>query len=140
LPRKAGATASHGAGACAGNDPGSGVAWARMAKPRPDQKDHRRGLHPRHGQSAQLGILPKRKILQYLGVGTSSTMSEVLTPADELHHIDKATRSLPRLYAAPAIWAKPCGASPKAAAMIRTKGEAGTGDVVHAVESTCGKS
>jgi pyridoxal 5'-phosphate synthase pdxS subunit len=38
------------------------------------------------------------------------------------------------LFVEHAIWAKLCGEFLKAAAMIRTKGEAGTGDVVHAVK------
>jgi pyridoxal 5'-phosphate synthase pdxS subunit len=59
--------------------------------------------------------------------------SEVLTPADELHHIDK------HAFATPFV----CGARDlgealrrisEGAAMVRTKGEAGTGDVVHAVK------
>jgi pyridoxal 5'-phosphate synthase pdxS subunit len=58
--------------------------------------------------------------------------SEVLTPADEEHHIDK------RAFAVPFV----CGATDlgealrrisEGAAMIRTKGEAGTGNVVEAV-------
>ncbi|MDQ3107355.1 MAG: pyridoxal 5'-phosphate synthase lyase subunit PdxS, partial [Actinomycetota bacterium] len=58
--------------------------------------------------------------------------SEVLTPADELHHIDKWDFTVPFV----------CGATnlgealrriSEGAALIRSKGEAGTGDVVHAV-------
>jgi pyridoxal 5'-phosphate synthase pdxS subunit len=58
--------------------------------------------------------------------------SEVLTPADEAHHIDK------RAFAIPFV----CGATDlgealrriaEGAAMIRTKGEAGTGDIVEGV-------
>src|SRR6266699_3734087 len=58
--------------------------------------------------------------------------SEVLTPADEAHHIDKSAFKVPFV----------CGATnlgealrriAEGAAMIRSKGEAGTGNVVEAV-------
>ena len=71
------------------------------------------------------------KILQSLGVDYIDE-SEVLTPADEANHIDKYRFSVPFV----------CGATNlgealrrigEGAAMIRSKGEAGTGDIVNAV-------
>src|SRR6202022_1203651 len=80
---------------------------------------------------ARIGHFMEARILEALGVDYIDE-SEVLTPADEEHHIDK------RDYKVPFV----CGARnlgealrriAEGAAMIRTKGEAGTGDVVHAV-------
>ena len=61
---------------------------------------------------ARIGHFAEAQILQALGVDYIDE-SEVLTPADELHHIDKH-RSRRRLSAARAIWARRCGASAKA--------------------------
>jgi pyridoxal 5'-phosphate synthase pdxS subunit len=74
---------------------------------------------------ARIGHFAEAQILQHLGVDFIDE-SEVLTPADELHHIDKHAFTTPFV----------CGARDlgEGAAMIRTKGEAGTGDVVHAVK------
>jgi pyridoxal 5'-phosphate synthase pdxS subunit len=80
---------------------------------------------------ARIGHFAEAQILQELGVDFIDE-SEVLTPADEAHHIDK------HAFATPFV----CGARnlgealrriAEGAAMIRTKGEAGTGDVVFAV-------
>ncbi len=80
---------------------------------------------------ARIGHHTEAQILQSLGVDMIDE-SEVLTPADDEYHIDK------RDFTAPFV----CGARnlPEAlrrihegAAMIRTKGEAGTGDVNQAV-------
>jgi pyridoxal 5'-phosphate synthase pdxS subunit len=80
---------------------------------------------------ARIGHFVEAQILQALGVDYIDE-SEVLTPADEEHHIDKWPFTVPFV----------CGARDlgealrrigEGAAMIRTKGEAGTGDVVQAV-------
>src|SRR6202451_2665016 len=80
---------------------------------------------------ARIGHFMEARILEALEVDYIDE-SEVLTPADEEHHIDK------RNYKVPFV----CGARnlgealrriAEGAAMIRTKGEAGSGDIVEAV-------
>jgi pyridoxal 5'-phosphate synthase pdxS subunit len=80
---------------------------------------------------ARIGHFAEAQVLESLGVDFIDE-SEVLTPADEAHHIDKWA------FTAPFV----CGATnlgealrriSEGAAMIRSKGEAGTGDVVQAV-------
>jgi len=80
---------------------------------------------------ARIGHFVEAQVLQSLGVDYVDE-SEVLTPADEAHHIDKHGFSVPFV----------CGATnlgealrriSEGAAMIRSKGEAGTGNVVEAV-------
>jgi pyridoxal 5'-phosphate synthase pdxS subunit len=80
---------------------------------------------------ARIGHFAEAQVLQSLGVDYVDE-SEVLTPADELHHIDKWAFTVPFV----------CGANnlgealrriSEGAAMIRSKGEAGTGDVKEAV-------
>ena len=58
--------------------------------------------------------------------------SEVLTPADEECHIDKSRFSIPFVCGARNL-GEACRRIAEGAAMIRTKGEAGTGNVVEAV-------
>lgn len=58
--------------------------------------------------------------------------SEVLTPADEENHIDKTRFSIPFVCGARNL-GEACRRIAEGAAMIRTKGEAGTGNVVEAV-------
>src|SRR6201986_3936271 len=79
---------------------------------------------------ARIGHFVEAQVLQSLGVDYVDE-SEVLTPADEAHHIDKWAFTVPFV----------CGATNlgealrrigEGAAMIRSKGEAGTGDVVEA--------
>src|SRR5678816_4786498 len=79
----------------------------------------------------RIGHFAEAQILQALGVDYIDE-SEVLTPADEAHHIDKWAFTVPFV----------CGATNlgealrrigEGAAMIRSKGEAGTGNVVEAV-------
>lgn len=79
----------------------------------------------------RIGHVMEARILQALKVDFVDE-SEVLTPADERHHVDK------HAFAVPFV----CGATDlgealrriaEGAAMIRTKGEAGTGDVSQAV-------
>ncbi|MEY2968271.1 MAG: pyridoxal biosynthesis lyase PdxS [Actinomycetota bacterium] len=80
---------------------------------------------------ARIGHFVEAQILQSLGVDFVDE-SEVLTPADETHHIDKFAFDVPFV----------CGATnlgealrriSEGAAMIRSKGEAGTGNIVEAV-------
>ncbi|MGQ0576398.1 MAG: pyridoxal 5'-phosphate synthase lyase subunit PdxS [Pseudonocardia sp.] len=79
---------------------------------------------------ARIGHFVEAQVLQSIGVDYVDE-SEVLTPADEAHHIDKWAFTVPFV----------CGATDlgealrrisEGAAMIRSKGEAGTGNVVEA--------
>jgi pyridoxal 5'-phosphate synthase pdxS subunit len=79
----------------------------------------------------RIGHFVEAQILESLGVDFIDE-SEVLTPADETHHIDKFNFSVPFV----------CGATnlgealrriSEGACMIRSKGEAGTGNIVEAV-------
>ena len=80
---------------------------------------------------ARIGHFAEAQVLEALGVDYIDE-SEVLTPADEAHHIDKWSFTVPFV----------CGATnlgealrriSEGAAMIRSKGEAGTGDIKEAV-------
>jgi pyridoxal 5'-phosphate synthase pdxS subunit len=80
---------------------------------------------------ARIGHFAEAQVLEALEVDYIDE-SEVLTPADEAHHIDKWAFKVPVV----------CGATNlgealrrigEGAAMIRSKGEAGTGDIVEAV-------
>ncbi|MDX6672577.1 MAG: pyridoxal 5-phosphate synthase pdxS subunit [Solirubrobacteraceae bacterium] len=80
---------------------------------------------------ARIGHFAEAQVLESLEVDYVDE-SEVLTPADEAHHIDKWAFKVPFV----------CGATnlgealrrvAEGAAMIRSKGEAGTGDIVEAV-------
>ena len=80
---------------------------------------------------ARIGHFVEAQILEALGVDYIDE-SEVLTPADEAHHIDKWRFTVPFV----------CGATnlgealrriSEGACMIRSKGEAGTGNIVEAV-------
>jgi pyridoxal 5'-phosphate synthase pdxS subunit len=80
---------------------------------------------------ARIGHFVEAQILQSLGVDYIDE-SEVLTPADEEHHIDKWRFTVPFVCGARDL-GEALRRISEGAAMIRTKGEAGTGDVVHAV-------
>jgi pyridoxal 5'-phosphate synthase pdxS subunit len=80
---------------------------------------------------ARIGHFVEAQVLEALGVDFVDE-SEVLTPADEAHHIDKWAFTVPFV----------CGATnlgealrriSEGACMIRSKGEAGTGNIVEAV-------
>src|SRR6266581_746529 len=80
---------------------------------------------------ARIGHFAEAQILEALGVDYIDE-SEVLTPADEAHHVDKWAFTVPFV----------CGATnlgeglrriSEGAALIRSKGEAGTGNIVEAV-------
>jgi pyridoxal 5'-phosphate synthase pdxS subunit len=80
----------------------------------------------------RIGHFAEAQILQELGVDYIDE-SEVLTPADEAHHIDKHAFKTPFVCGARNL-GEALRRISEGAAMIRTKGEAGTGDVVHAVK------
>lgn len=81
---------------------------------------------------ARIGHFAEAQVLQYLGVDFVDE-SEVLTPADEAYHIDKHAFTTPFVCGARDL-GEALRRIAEGAAMIRTKGEAGTGDVVHAVK------
>jgi pyridoxal 5'-phosphate synthase pdxS subunit len=80
----------------------------------------------------RIGHFAEAQILQQLGVDYIDE-SEVLTPADEEHHVDKHAFTTPFVCGARNL-GEALRRIAEGAAMIRTKGEAGTGDVVHAVK------
>ena len=79
----------------------------------------------------RIGHFVEAQILQSLGVDYIDE-SEVLTPADELHHIWKQDYEVPFVCGCRNL-GEALRRLSEGAAMIRTKGEAGTGDVVEAV-------
>jgi pyridoxal 5'-phosphate synthase pdxS subunit len=80
---------------------------------------------------ARIGHFVEAQILQALGVDFVDE-SEVLTPADEAFHINKHDFKVPFVCGATTI-GEALRRIGEGAAMIRTKGEAGTGNVVEAV-------
>jgi pyridoxal 5'-phosphate synthase pdxS subunit len=80
---------------------------------------------------ARIGHFVEAQILQSLGVDYIDE-SEVLTPADEEFHIDKWAFTVPFVCGARDL-GEALRRIAEGAAMIRTKGEAGTGNVVEAV-------
>jgi pyridoxal 5'-phosphate synthase pdxS subunit len=80
---------------------------------------------------ARIGHFVEAQILESLGVDYIDE-SEVLTPADEEHHINKHAFKVPFVCGARNL-GEALRRIGEGAAMIRTKGEAGTGDVVEAV-------
>jgi pyridoxal 5'-phosphate synthase pdxS subunit len=79
----------------------------------------------------RIGHFAEAAILQALGVDYIDE-SEVLTPADEEHHVDKWAFTTPFVCGARNL-GEALRRIGEGAAMIRTKGEAGTGNVVEAV-------
>jgi len=79
----------------------------------------------------RIGHFVEAQILEALGVDFIDE-SEVLTPADEEHHIDKWKFKIPFVCGARNL-GEALRRIAEGAAMIRTKGEAGTGNVVEAV-------
>lgn len=79
----------------------------------------------------RIGHFVEAQILEGLGVDYVDE-SEVLTPADEEHHIDKHPFKIPFVCGCRNL-GEALRRIGEGAAMIRTKGEAGTGDVVEAV-------
>jgi len=80
---------------------------------------------------ARIGHFMEARILEALGVDYIDE-SEVLTPADEEHHIDKAIFKVPFVCGARNL-GEALRRIAEGAAMIRTKGEAGSGNIVEAV-------
>merc|ERR1711990_1060059 len=80
---------------------------------------------------ARIGHFVEAQILEAIGVDYIDE-SEVLTPADEVHHINKNKFSLPFVCGCRDL-GEALRRIAEGAAMIRTKGEAGTGNVVEAV-------
>ncbi len=80
---------------------------------------------------ARIGHFVEAQILQSLGIDCIDE-SEVLTMADEEHHIDKHQFEIPFVCGARNL-GEALRRIAEGAAMLRTKGEAGTGDVVEAV-------
>ncbi|MFH0825713.1 MAG: pyridoxal 5'-phosphate synthase lyase subunit PdxS [Pseudomonadota bacterium] len=79
----------------------------------------------------RIGHFVEAQILEALGVDYIDE-SEVLTPADEQHHIDKHRFTVPFVCGCRNL-GEALRRVGEGAAMMRTKGEAGTGDVVEAV-------
>jgi pyridoxal 5'-phosphate synthase pdxS subunit len=80
---------------------------------------------------ARIGHFVEAQVLEALGVDYIDE-SEVLTPADEVNHIDKHAFKVPFVCGCRDL-AEALRRINEGAAMIRTKGEAGTGDIVEAV-------
>jgi pyridoxal 5'-phosphate synthase pdxS subunit len=80
---------------------------------------------------ARIGHFMEARVLETLGVDYVDE-SEVLTPADEEHHIDKKTFKVPFVCGARNL-GEALRRIAEGAAMIRTKGEAGSGNIVEAV-------
>jgi len=80
---------------------------------------------------ARIGHFVEAQILEALEVDYIDE-SEVLTPADEMHHIDKWSFTVPFVCGCRNL-GEALRRIAEGAAMIRTKGEAGTGDIVNAV-------
>ncbi len=80
---------------------------------------------------ARIGHIVEAQILEALGIDYIDE-SEVLTPADEMFHIDKHQFKIPFVCGARNL-GEALRRIGEGAAMIRTKGEAGTGNVVEAV-------
>jgi len=81
---------------------------------------------------ARIGHFVEAQMLESLGIDFIDE-SEVLTPADDKNHIYKHDIKTPFVYGATDI-GEACRRIGEGAAMIRTKGEAGTGNVIEAVK------
>jgi pyridoxal 5'-phosphate synthase pdxS subunit len=79
----------------------------------------------------RIGHFAEAQVLEFLGVDMIDE-SEVLTPADPFNHVDKSGFKVPFVCGAINL-GEAARRIAEGAAMIRTKGEAGTGNVVEAV-------
>ena len=79
----------------------------------------------------RIGHTAEARVLESLAVDMIDE-SEVLTPADPFHHVDKKAFQIPFVCGARNL-GEALRRIEEGAAMIRTKGEAGTGNVVEAV-------
>jgi pyridoxal 5'-phosphate synthase pdxS subunit len=80
---------------------------------------------------ARIGHFVEAKVLESLGVDYIDE-SEVLTPADEVYHIDKSLFTIPFVCGAKDL-GEALRRIQEGASMLRTKGEPGTGNIVEAV-------
>ncbi len=80
---------------------------------------------------ARIGHYVEAKVLESLGVDYIDE-SEVLTPADEVYHIDKSSFTIPFVCGAKDL-GEALRRIQEGASMLRTKGEPGTGNIVEAV-------
>jgi pyridoxal 5'-phosphate synthase pdxS subunit len=104
---------------------------ARMASPRKIREIMEAVTVPVMAK-CRIGHFAEAQVLEALGVDYIDE-SEVLTPADEAHHVNKHAFRVPFVCGARNL-GEALRRLGEGAAMIRTKGEAGTGDVVHAVK------
>ena len=79
----------------------------------------------------RIGHFAEAQILQAIGIDYVDE-SEVLSPADDVHHIDKTAFAVPFVCGARDL-GEALRRIAEGATMIRTKGEPGTGDIVQAV-------
>ena len=129
IAEKSGRSRRHGAGARAGR-----YSQRRRCRPHGEHQHHSRD----HGHrvipvmaKARIGHFTEARILEALAVDYIDE-SEVLTPADEEHHIDKRDFKVPFVCGARNL-GEALRRIAEGAAMIRTKGEAGSGNIVEAV-------
>ena len=105
--------------------------WRRAhVRPHHDQGDQGGGHHPRHGQGAHRPFV-EAQVLESIDIDYIDE-SEVLTPADEINHINKHNFKVPVLCGCRDL-GEALRRIAEGSSMIRTKGEAGTGNVVEAV-------
>lgn len=103
---------------------------ARMSDPKMI-KEIKRAVSIPVMAKARIGHIVEAQILEALGIDYIDE-SEVLTPADDMYHIDKHQFKIPFVCGARNL-GEALRRIGEGAAMIRTKGEAGTGNVVEAV-------
>ncbi|MBW3568711.1 pyridoxal 5'-phosphate synthase lyase subunit PdxS [Candidatus Parcubacteria bacterium] len=104
---------------------------ARMADPK-IIKDIMKSVSIPVMAKVRIGHIAEAQILQALGVDYIDE-SEVLTPADDFHHIEKSDFKVPFVCGARDL-GEALRRVEEGAALIRTKGEAGTGNIVEAVK------
>ncbi|MBE3594864.1 MAG: pyridoxal 5'-phosphate synthase lyase subunit PdxS [Candidatus Carbobacillus altaicus] len=103
---------------------------ARMADPRVIEEVRKAVSIPVMAK-VRIGHIVEARILEALGIDFIDE-SEVLTPADDVYHIDKHDFSVPFVNGARDL-GEALRRIGEGSAMIRTKGEAGTGNIVEAV-------
>src|SRR5256714_903642 len=104
---------------------------ARMASPKKIREIMEAGSLPVMAK-CRIGHFAEAQIRKG-GGGVDVDKPEAPTPADEAHHVDKHAFTVPFVCGARNL-GEALRRLSEGAAMIRTKGEAGTGDVVHAVK------
>ena len=88
-------------------------------------------VHPGHGKGVVSVTVAEARILQAIEIDYIDE-SEVLSPADDVYHIDKNQFDVPFVCGAKNL-GEALRRIAEGASMIRTKGEPGTGDVIQAV-------